>query len=531
MYSQRDLLEKMRLYCRLMHEQTSPHTPESDAAFDRIDKKMGEGCCVGFSFSYGYMRYLDELPWWEALIEAIAEWDETPASLKKVIKLKHAKDPMYRSVTLDTIFKLVVDYVYGIQGQQKDLIELELPKGIHDGQLTSRIELRSLSGDYISIEDSIKFPFNCADAKTFSNFFNRKDVKRAFADRNRMMFLCGRQHLTYMYYEDDAWFIYDPNDWRGEPCRVGSNLESLRGIIKSIASSSCAFEMVMLPPGKLKQKGRLPQASDATGFLKAWLTQLPPKKVRDFVVFRNEADYAAAEHAQIKFSQMPLDLIELFIEKIGTDMEAAPSEDFLYFCNEALFRVLSRDDVTPQLRARMLALVMPDIALRCCLRMAVQPIETAKTYYKEIISMGFLPNKPFENDFEYRLMRRRKLIREKFKSFINGFPLLPGESRCQVYLTDYLIYMDKPELLELFFPLCKLPLLERMRDCATQLNKENMLASIEARIAAFTPSSPRLKRVDAEQYTTPGSPILYRLKPLVDRDTAEQIAKKRRHQP
>lgn len=233
--AQGHLLNQFATYLRLKHDQISngditiedgtnqAYQKAVLASYDSAEKLIEfiedptGGCCLGFSEAYSYMASpsVNKSNWWNELLEEISQWNGLAESLYKIKRLIQSESR--NGETLDHLFDRAINYVVSLQGFIPSNHSIGLFSSVL-GNITKKVDMIGY------------FEEKHLDILLDPALFKQDGLKTI----NSVRWPVG--HTCAIWYADNAWFFYNPND----PCgliRISNKQEFIEHIIDTLSNN------------------------------------------------------------------------------------------------------------------------------------------------------------------------------------------------------------------------------------------------------------------------------------------------------
>lgn len=182
------------------------------AHFDQLKEALSEGICFGLGVCHAAFDYIGLLSWWESILTALIEWDETPAALND--SLNHSILTKHSNTQLRHILDFALNYILMNQGSLdvepiciKDLTQYNLlaPK-INEAKKTETHPFFSVIDNHGKIH-MIQHREKIAGSipkKLLLDIFHEAEFNKTICLIHSLI------HTIRIDFKNNTWMIYNP---------------------------------------------------------------------------------------------------------------------------------------------------------------------------------------------------------------------------------------------------------------------------------------------------------------------------------
>lgn len=167
---------------------------------------LEKGFCFGFSLCYAAMNLIGKLDWWQAALNAVANWNETKRDLYHHIKLPNSDTS--KRIQLKTIFIRVLNYIVAHQACYSDSsIYCYMPEYLNQKSLLDpKMGLFELC-----YQGKIK---TISKRSSIAGYFTKSNLEKIITPdilTNTICLVSSLDHTVCIAYLDSFWLIYNAN--------------------------------------------------------------------------------------------------------------------------------------------------------------------------------------------------------------------------------------------------------------------------------------------------------------------------------
>lgn len=222
----------------------------------KLQQDFSKGHCFAFSLCYSSMAYLGKavLAWWEALLCAIAAWDETEEALTREVTLPPLPHVKNAPTTLTALITKALDYIKLHQTDSNHEDNRLIFEDQKEGVVHQRIVLEPNRG-FFELLDNAGNLKKITHRECAAGNFTDEQLERLLEEKYINGFICllhNSSHALSLSYFDSQWRLYDPN-YPHEPEKIHQTFTTKKELIKNlrcILGTSIAIEVASLEPSQ-----------------------------------------------------------------------------------------------------------------------------------------------------------------------------------------------------------------------------------------------------------------------------------------